>query len=201
MSDVYAGMSDAFGATLNMGALLTPESHITGRYSFQCIDPDGATKWTAETDNIVVLVGRNAALDYILATAAQTPVGPFMGLISGSTVTPTFSSVDTMASHTGWVEAGSGSTNYAPTYTAPRKSAAFSAASSGQKALSAALSFAITSSGIVSGAFLVYGTGAVSTIQDTNGVLFSEGFFTGSSRSVSNGDTLNVSYSCSLSTV
>lgn len=199
--DLRSAFNDKYGASLIVGADVASPSNIRGRYTFECFDHLGMPKWSAETDNIVVLVGRNQALDYVLATATQNPVGPFMGLISGSTAVPTLSSADTMASHSGWVECGTGSTNYNPTYTAPRKSAAFSAASSGVKALSAALSFAITSSGIVSGAFLVYGTGAVSTIQDTNGVLFSAGLFTGSSRTVASGDTLNVSYSVTLSTV
>jgi len=102
---------------------------------------------------------------------------------------------DTMASHVGWLEAGSAN---APTYTGNRKTAVWSAASAGGKALSAALSFAITSTGTVKGAFLVFGTGAVATKDDTGGVLWSAGTFSTGDKAVVNGDTLNVAFSTSL---
>jgi hypothetical protein len=100
-----------------------------------------------------------------------------------------------MASHSGWLEAG-GTT--APTYSGNRKTAVWSAAASGSKALSASLSFAITSTGTVKGAFLNYGTGAVATKDDNNGTLWSAGTFSVGDKAVVNGDTLNVSYSTSL---
>jgi hypothetical protein len=65
-------------------------------------------------------------------------------------------------------------------------------------ALSAALSFAITATDTISGAFLVFGSGAVSTVSSTAGTLYSAGTFSGGNRSVLNGDTLNVSYTASL---
>jgi hypothetical protein len=102
---------------------------------------------------------------------------------------------DTMSSHAGWTEAGNAN---APTYTAPRKTAAWSAASGGSKALSSALSFAITGTGTVKGAFMVYGSGAVSTIDNTSGTLYSAGVFSGGDKVVGNGDTLSVSYTASL---
>lgn len=102
---------------------------------------------------------------------------------------------DTMASHAGWAEAGAANL---PTYTAPRKTCAWSAASVGSKALSATLSFVFTSSGQVKGAFLVLESGALSTIDNTAGTLFSAGTFSGGDRQVQSGDTLNVSYSLSL---
>jgi len=102
---------------------------------------------------------------------------------------------DTMASHAGWTEAGGSN---APTYTAPRKTAAWSAAAAGAKALSAVLSFVFTGGGTVKGCFLVYGTGAVNTIDSTAGVLYSAGVFTGGDKVVVSTDTLNVSYTASL---
>ena len=64
--------------------------------------------------------------------------------------------------------------------------------------MSAALSFAITGSGTIKGCFLVFGTGALSTIDNTAGTLYSAGLFTGGDKVVVNTDTLNVSYSASL---
>lgn len=150
-------------------------------------------KWADEIENVVTTVGKNLALDTYLAGSGYTVVGPYMGLINTNASAAVIG--DTMASHAGWLEVGA--TN-APTYTSPRKTCAWSAAGSGAKALSAALSFAITSSGTVGGCFIVFGTGAVSTIDNTSGTMYSAGAFAGGSKIVANSDTLNVSYTASL---
>lgn len=149
-------------------------------------------KWADEAVNVVTTVGKNYALDGYLQTAV-TIVGPYMGLINTNASAAVVG--DTMSSHSGWLEVGNAN---APAYTGVRKTAAWSAASGGSKALSSALAFAITSSGTVGGCFLVLSTGAVTTIDNTSGVLYSAGAFTGGSKTVSNGDTLNVSYTASL---
>jgi len=145
-------------------------------------------KWTDDVRNLVTTVGKNLALDTILAGSAYTVVGPFMGLTQAS---PTANAADTMGSHAGWAEAGNAN---APTYTAPRKTVTFSAASAGVKASTGTYTYAITSSGTVGGAFMVYGTGAVSTIDNTSGTLLSCGAFTGGNKSVNNGDSLTVTW-------
>jgi hypothetical protein len=151
------------------------------------------SKWSDTAENVVCTVGKNVALDAYLAGSSYTVTGPYMGLINTNASSAVAG--DTMASHSGWLEVGNAN---APTYTSPRKTVAWSAASSGSKATSAALSFAITSSGTVGGCFLVFGSGAVSTIDNTSGTLYSAGAFTGGSKTVSNGDTLNVTYTASL---
>lgn len=182
------------GASLIRSGAIDDRLQAEGRYTVECFGADGALKWSDTFDNTVVTVGKNQMLDSALAGSAYTVAGPFMGLISSTSYTA-ISAADTMTSHAGWLEAGNAN---APTYTAPRKTAAWSAASAGAKALSAALSFAITGTGTIKGAFLTYGTGAVSTIDSTAGVLFSAGLFTGGDRAVLIGDTVNVSYSASL---
>lgn len=169
-------------------------SGATGVFEAVCIGPDGSEKWRDTFNNTVATVGKNLALDTYLAGSSYTVVGPYMGLISSVSFTA-IAAGDTMASHSGWTEAG---VTNAPTYTTPRKTAAWSAASSGSKSLSAALSFAITGSGTVKGAFLVYGSGAVTTIDNTSGTLYSAGLFSGGDKVVGNGDTINVSYTASL---
>jgi len=72
------------------------------------------------------------------------------------------------------------------------------AAAAGSKSLSTSLSFSITGTGTVKGCFLVFGTGAVNTIDNTAGVLYSAGLFTGGDKAVVNTDILNVSYTASL---
>jgi hypothetical protein len=182
---------DHCDATVIMGGQDVESLGLKGHYHVKCIDKDGNLKWEEDIDNLVTTVGKNLALDTILAGSAYTVVGPFIGLISSVSYTTGPAAADTMASHGGWTEAGG--TN-APTYTAPRKTAVFSAASAGSKALSAALSFAITSSGTVKGCFLVFGTGALSTIDNTAGTLLSAGLFS-ADRVLVSGDTLQVSYS------
>lgn len=169
-------------------------AELEGRFVVECVGADGKVKWRDEFPNTVVTVGKNLALDTILAGSAYTVVGPYMGLIS-STSFSAIAAGDTMSSHSGWLEAGNAN---APTYTAPRKTAVFSSASGGSKALSSALAFAITGSGTIKGVFIVYGSGAVSTIDNTAGTLLSAGLFSGGDRAVLNGDTVNVSYTLSM---
>jgi len=166
---------------------------LEGRFVAECYGADGKLKWRDEFKNTVMTLGKNLALDTLLAGSAFTTVGPFMGLISLASFTA-IAAADTMASHGGWLEAGNAN---APTYTAPRKTAVFSAASAGSKALSSALAFAITGAGTIKGVFICTDTGAVSTIDNTSGLLLSAGLFSGGDRAVLNGDTVNVSWTLS----
>lgn len=194
MQNEKLNASDNMGASIIRNSIHTENAEAHGVYVAQCFDKDGNLKWEDTFPNIVTTVGKNLALDTYLAGSAYTVTGPFLGLISSVTFTAV-AATDTMASHTGWTEAGA--TN-APAYTAPRKTAGWAAASAGSKALSTALSFAITSSGTVKGCFLTLGTGAVATIDSTAGTLYSAGLFAGGDKVVVNTDTLNVSYTASL---
>ena len=138
-----------------------------GVYHVQCFGSDGKLKWEDTAENTVTNVGKNLAMDTFLAGSSYT-AAVYMGLANSAASSCTVS--DTMASKTTWLEVGGSN---APTYTSPRKTPAWSAASAGSKATSAAVSFAITSSGSVGGCFLVFGTGAVTTIDNTSGVLYS----------------------------
>lgn len=151
-------------------------------------------KWEREAPNVVTTVGKNALLDSALAGSSYT-AACFMGLIGAVSYTTGPAAGDTMASHGGWTEAGA--TN-APTYTSPRKTISWSAASSGSKSPSSAPVFAITGTGTAKGVFIVFGSGAVSTIDSTAGILLSAGLFTGGDQAVVNTNTLTVTYSISL---
>ncbi len=172
----------------------TENAEAHGIFTIECRDKNNELKWSDTFNNLVTTVGKNLALDTYLAGIAYTVTGPFMGLIS-SVGYSAIAAANTMASHAGWTEAGNAN---APTYSGTRKTAVWSAASSGTKVLSSALTFNITSTGTVKGCFIVFGTGAVNTIDDTNGVLYSAGLFTGGDRAVVNTDTLNISYTASL---
>jgi hypothetical protein len=194
MSSENANAQAVFGASLIRAGNIDEALRAVGVFKAE-LYRDGQLLWRDEFPNVVATVGKNLALDTYLAGVAYTVTGPFMGLISSVGYTTGPVAADTMTSHGGWTEAGNAN---APSYTAPRKTAVWAAASAGAKALSAALSFAITVGGTVKGAFLVYGTGAVSTIDNTGGVLYSAGLFTGGDRVVIAGDSLAVSYSTSL---
>lgn len=174
---------------------IVEEAKLEGHFEAECYDRDGNLKWRDIIENVTMDVGVRLALDTFLAGAGYTVVGPFMGLISSVGYGAGPVAGDTMGSHGGWTEAGLAN---APTYTAPRKTAAWGAAAGRSKALSAALSFVFTGGGTVKGCFLVYGTGAVSTIDNTAGILYSAGLFTGGDKVVIATDTLNVSYTASM---
>ena len=194
MTEERADARECNDASVIRGSGLGEQAQAHGRYEVECIGADGKLKWRDTIENVVATVGKNLALDTFLAGAAYTVTGPYMGLIS-STSYSAVAAGDTMASHAGWLEAGG--TN-APTYTGNRKTAVWSAAASGAKALSAALSFAITGTGTVKGAFLCYGSGALNTKDNAAGTLWSAGTFSTGDKAVVNGDTLNCSYSTSL---
>jgi hypothetical protein len=181
------------GASILMNTITADQLVIEGRYLATCISPDGQIRWEDDFSNTVVYVGQNLMLTSALQGSAYTVTGPYMGLISSVGYTAVSVS-DTMTSHTGWTEAGN--TN-APTFAA-RLLAVFGSAASGVLSLSAPLSFTMTGAGSLVGAFIVYGTGAVATIDSTAGTLFSAGPFTGGTRAVFAGDVVNVSYSITL---
>lgn len=166
----------------------------TGRFNFLCFDRRGRLRWRRDFNNVVVTVGKNFALDTYLAGAAYTVTGPFMGLISSVSFTTGPQASDTMSSHPGWTEAGGVN---APSYTAPRPTVGWAAASGGAKASTSTV-FHITGNGTIEGGFIVFGPGAVSTIDSSAGVLYSAGTFVSGSALVSNGDTVNVLYTTSL---
>ena len=194
MTEERAPARECTDASVVRGNGIGEQAEAHGRYEVECIGADGKLKWRDTIENVVATVGKNLALDTFLAGSAYTVTGPYMGLISSTSYTAVAAG-DTMASHSGWLEAGGAN---APTYSGNRKTAAWSAAASGSKALSAALSFAITGTGTAKGAFLCYGSGALNTKDNTAGTLWSAGTFSTGDKAVVNGDTLNVNYSTSL---
>jgi len=185
--------SDSFGASVTRGGGNGEQVSVHGTYHVECYDKDGNPKWSDVAHNLVTDVGAKLMLDTILAGSAFT-ANTYMGLKGTGTAVV----ADTQASHAGWLEVGS--TN-APTYTSPRKTVAWSAASgtgagSRSKAASASQSFAITSSGTVAGCFI--NVNGSSAIDNTTGTLFSAGDFSGGSKNVANLDTVNVTYTLSI---
>jgi hypothetical protein len=176
-------VADVSEATINRGAGHSESTSITGFYHVDCHGADGSLKWSDDIENLVTTVGKNKTMDTILGNTAGGAI--MMGIKGAGTAVV----ADTQASHASWLEVGLAN---APTYTAPRKTPTFNAASAGAKATTSAVTFAITGSGTVAGCFI--NIGGSSTIDDTTGTLFSAGDFTAGSKTVTSGDTLSVTY-------
>jgi hypothetical protein len=198
MSFEKSNFGDAASASVTRGAQHNETLGIEGIYHVVCRDSAGNIKWEEDAPNLVTAVGKQALMDFYFGatgTAGGTASGAnYLGLCGG---TATYAVTDTMAAHT-WTEVG-GTT--APAYTGNRQSVSWTAASSSGSSptnitskTGSALTFAMTSSGTVNGCFIVSGAGALSTKDNTAGVLYSAGNFTGGSKTVANGDSLAVTY-------
>jgi hypothetical protein len=166
-------------------------AHAHGVYEIICYGRDGEEKWRDSAENTVVTVGKNLALgSYLGVSGGSAPggSGPYMGLIGSSGYTSTSAS-DTMTSHAGWTESTVIAARLAPTW---------ASASGGSLSTASAVSFSITGTDTIEGCFIVFGSGASTTVSNTSGTLYSAGTFTGGSKSVGSGDTLNVSYTASI---
>ena len=161
-----------------------------GRFKMACYDKDGALKWEAEEDNLVV----NTGLQY-MAGSALTSVTQitswFIGLYgAGASNAP--AAGDTMSSHIGWTEV-------VPYSNATRPACTFATATTANPSVAtnsaSVAAFTINATSTVGGAFLV----SNSTKSGSTGTLFSAADFSSpGDRNVVSGDTLNVTYTLSL---
>ena len=195
MHKELSGFGDNAVATLQTNAVMPEGMGIEGYYHVECRDKDGNLKWEEKFPNLVVAVGKQLMLDTLLKGSSYSVVGPYLGLISGSS--NTFAAADTMSSHT-WTEF----TNYTVGGSAVRGTAVFgSATSSGTTptnvttSAASAITYTITGAGgTVGGCFLVTGSGASSTQGNTSGTLYSAGDFA-TAKVTTAGDTVSVTYS------
>ena len=194
MSNEIAKIGDTVGATADLGGGAFETVGLEGVYTFRCYGADGVEKWVDTVENLTTNVGRQSLLNaYFANTGGGAVVMGLGGANASNTFTPAYT--DTQSSHIGWYEVGGSN---APTYSSTRKTPVFSSATSANPAVlatSSAVVFAMTSSGTVYGAFI--NIGGSSTIDDTTGTLFSIGAFTAGSKTVTSGDTINVTYTLS----
>ena len=194
MSDEIVGMGDKVGASASFGGGAADSVGLEGVYVATCYGADGVEKWSDTIPNLTTNVGRKNLMDSYFANTGGGAIVMGLGGANGSaTFTPAYT--DTQASHAGWYEVGNAN---APTYSGTRKTPAFSAATSANPSVlstSAAVVFSMTSSGTVYGAFI--NVGGSTAIDNTTGTLFSIGAFTAGSKTVTSGDTINVTYTLS----
>lgn len=167
--------------------------NVEGIYNVKCYDAEGNLRWEDTAKNLVTTVGKN----YILNTGFRNNSygAGFIGLISSVSYTA-INVADTMASHAGWFEVSAAT--YFPTVAARLAASFGSDASSSSISTSAANFSIITNGGTVKGCFLAMGSGAVATLGNTGGILYSAGLFSGGDKNVGVGDTLSVTYTTSI---
>ena len=196
MQKELSNFGDHAQVTMQSNVVGAESIGVEGYYHVVCRAADGSIKWQDEFPNLVNAVGKELMLDTLLSGSAYTTVGPFLGLISGAT--PTFAAADTMSSHGGWTEF----INYTVSASAVRGTASFSSATSTGTTptnvttkTATAITYTITGAGgTVGGCFLVTGSGASSTQNNTSGTLYSAGAFS-TAKVTTAGDTVSVTYS------
>jgi hypothetical protein len=184
-----ARKADRFEATVVNDASASGSVSVGGVFTVECYDAAGQLKWKDEFHNLVVNQGLKDMNDKYFTGSGYTAAW-YIGLINNSP-SPTLAAGDTAAQiggSNGWAEF----TGYSQ---ANRPTLSFSASTTADPSVistASAAAFSITSTATIYGAFVV----SSNTKSGTSGVLFSEGAFA-ATRSVVNGDTLNVSYSLS----
>lgn len=162
----------------------------SGQFHVLCYDADGNLKWEENNHNLVMNVGIQYMAGTALTSVSQITTW-YIGLVTGPGSGTTYAAGDTMLTHTGWTEF----TDYSQ---ATRVAATFATATTANPSVvtnSASVAvFSINAGGTIAGAFLTSG----SAKSGTAGTLFSGSDFTGGDRTVVSGDTLNVTYTFSL---
>ena len=186
-----ASSNDLVGSALVLAKPVTENAGACGVYTLQCLDKDGKLKWEAKSHNLVVNVGLQDMNTQYFKGSSYTAAW-YVGLVTGPGSGTTFAAADTMSSHAGWTE-NVGYSN------ATRPAATFGTATTADPSVidnsASPASFTINATSVVAGAFLVNN----STKGGTTGTLFSASDFTSpGDRSVVSADTLNVTYTFSL---
>lgn len=183
---IVAAITAAINAMANVSAqAATPIGmvQLTNRYEIECRDKNGKLKWTEVIEeNLVVNAGLDDSLDKHLKGSAYTAAW-YVGLTDG---TPTVAAADTMSSHAGWAEVTAYSESVRQTLTLGTVSSQ-SVDNSASKAV-----FSINGTATVGGCFITTNN----TKGGTSGTLYGAGAFSGGDKSVTSGDVLNVTVTC-----
>jgi hypothetical protein len=158
-----------------IGLPVKAENH----WRWECRDKHGKLKWVEEYDNLVTTAGLNDIINQYFKGSAYTAAW-YIGLISAS---PTVNAADTLASHSGWTEVTAYDESVRQTLTLGTASGG-SASNTASKAR-----FTISTDGTAfGGGFLATN----STKGGTTGTLYGVGAFGGGDKTLSDGDTVDV---------
>jgi hypothetical protein len=199
MFNEKAQSTDTVTAGLVAGTALQNSARGGGVFHVQCLDKDGNLKWSDYIKNVVTDQGRNHMLGVQFRSVTQVTAW-YIGLISslkGANNYATVANTDTQASHSNWAQCNS---NNAPNFSqTSNRLVKFATAATKAIASSNAAVCSITTSGTVKGAFLTTNPNKSNLgAGPTTGFLYSAGLFSAGDKVVSNGDTLNVSYTTVL---
>jgi hypothetical protein len=159
------------------------QKKLENYYEIECRDKNGNLKWVEKITNLVTTEGLNDSLDKHLKGSNYSAAW-YLGLTGAS---PVFAAGDTMASHAGWTEV----TAYSES---TRPALVFGSVAAGSVDNSASkASYTVNSDGTqIGGAFTV----SNNEKGGTSGILYGGGAFAGGNKTLSNGDTLNVTITC-----
>lgn len=193
MFNEKATSADTVGAALETLLGAGDEARAGGVYRIECRDKDGNLKWTAESHNLVVNVGLQDMNNKYFLGSTYTATW-YIG-IYGAASSNNPAASDTASSHAGWTEV-------TPYSNATRPACVFGTPTNANPSvISNTLSpaqFNINATSTVGGAFLISNNVKGGTL----GILFSASDFQSpGDRSVASGDTLNVTYTFSLTAV
>lgn len=191
MNSIETGSAaDTVGAGVEYGKQAQDMATAKGRFTIQCFDKDGHLKWETQSPNLVVNVGlQDMNAKYF--TGSSYTAAWYIGLY-GAAASNDPAAGDTMASHAGWTEITPYSNANRPTATfgTPTTANPSVATNSASPAV-----FNINATATVGGAFLT----SNNTKGGSTGILFSAADFAApGDRVVASGDTLNVTYTFSL---
>lgn len=181
---------DTVAASLSRLAGSTEVASAKGVYTLECRDAQGNLKWSEVISNLVVNQGlQDMNAKYFTGTGYTATW--FIGLY-GAASSNNPAAGDTAASHAGWTEVTPYSNATRPTCTFGTPTTANPSVATNSASPAA---FSINATATVGGAFLI----SDSTKGGTSGVLFSASDFQApGDRTVASGDTLNVTYTFSL---
>ena len=190
MINNQASTADKIGAAITRAVGSQDQVAAGGVFTIKCFDADGNLKWETEKHNLVVNQGlQDMNMKYF--KGATYTAAWYIGLYgAASSNNPTAN--DTAASHPGFTE-------ITPYSNATRPACTFGTATTADPSVitnsASPAVFTINATEVVGGAFLI----SDSTKGGTAGVLFSASDFAApGDRSVSSGDTINVTYTFSL---
>jgi len=186
----YSFAQDVVGATITRAVGASDKVAAGGVFAIRCIDANGQVKWEENLKNLVVNQGLQDMNTKYFKGVSYTATW-YIGLY-GAAASNNPTAADTAASHPGFTE-------IVPYSNATRPAATFDTATTADPSVisnsASPAVYTINATSTVGGAFLI----SDNTKSGTAGVLFSASDFAApGDRSVSSGDTIQITYTFSL---